>query len=167
MFITGYSEVYVKNERLRYALKIHKADIHSLLKTMCIEGLLFSDGHGRGTKYYLLDSANAGRNLERNLGSNIGSLESNLGSNIGSNLESNIGSNLESNFKRRMSRKELYKVIIETCSNWVSLEYISKTIGRSPYYLLNEIIPSMLDEGLLERMYPNTPRHPNQKYKKR
>ena len=40
---------------------------------MCIEGLLFSDGHGRGTKYYLLDSANAGRNLERNLGSNIGS----------------------------------------------------------------------------------------------
>ena len=63
----------MKNERLRYALKIHKADIHSLLKTMCIEGLLFSDGHGRGTKYYLLDSANAGRNLERNLGSNIGS----------------------------------------------------------------------------------------------
>lgn len=151
----AYSEGYVTNERLRYALKIHKADIHSLLKTMCIEGLLFSDGHGRGTKYYLLDSANAGRNLERNLGSNIGS------------LESNIGSNLESNFKRRMSRKELYKVIIETCSNWVSLEYISKTIGRSPYYLLNEIIPSMLDEGLLERMYPNTPRHPNQKYKKR
>lgn len=37
---------------------------------MCIEGLLFSDGHGIGTKYYLLDSANAGRNLERNLGSN-------------------------------------------------------------------------------------------------
>lgn len=139
----AYTEGFVTNERLRYVLKMHKADIYDLLKLMCKDGFLFSEGHGRGTKYYLLDNTS-----------------------IKSNFKRNLERNLESNFKRRMSKEELRNVIIETCSEWVSLEYISKAIGRNPYYLLNDIIPSMLADGLIERMYPNAPRYPNQKYKR-
>ena len=40
---------------------------------MCGKGYLIAEGHGRGTRYYLLGSAaNVGSNLERNVGSNVG-----------------------------------------------------------------------------------------------
>lgn len=45
----AYVEGFVTNERLRYALKIHKADISTLLKGMCNEDYLIAYGHGRGT----------------------------------------------------------------------------------------------------------------------
>ena len=66
-----------------------------------------------------------------------------------------------------MSREELRMVIVNACSDWVSLDYIASTINRNPVYLLNHIIPSMLEEGIIERMYPKTPKHPYQKYKKK
>ena len=34
----AYTEGYVTNERLRYTLNIHKADIYDLLKDMCGKG---------------------------------------------------------------------------------------------------------------------------------
>ena len=66
-----------------------------------------------------------------------------------------------------MGRDELRKVILEVCDEWVSLDHIATVIGRNPAYLLTSVIPSMLEEGLLERMYPQIPKHPYQKYKKK
>ena len=65
-----------------------------------------------------------------------------------------------------MGRDELRKLILEVCEEWVSLENIATTIDRNPDYLLMHVIPSMLEEGLLERMYPQSPKHPYQKYKR-
>ena len=69
----AYTEGYVTNERLRYALSIHKADIYSMLKDMCNQGYLEPEGHGRGTKYHLLDHGKKVDNLGSNLGSTLGS----------------------------------------------------------------------------------------------
>ena len=66
-----------------------------------------------------------------------------------------------------MSREKLREEIISICSNWVPLDYLATTIGRNPDYLLSDVIPSMLKDGLIERMYPQTPKHPNQRYKKK
>lgn len=133
----AFTEGYVSNERLRYALKIHKADIYTLLKDMCNEGYLIAEGHGRGMKYYLPTTGN-------------------VGSNIGSKHRS-----------KRMSRDELRKVIMDCCDDWVSLEYISISVGKNADYLISKVFPSMLEENLIERMYPEVPRHPYQKYKKK
>lgn len=141
----AFTEGYVSNERLRYALKIHKADIYTLLKDMCNEGYLIAEGHGRGMKYYLPTTGN-------------------VGSNVGSNIGSNIGSKPRS---KRMSRDELRKVIMDCCDDWVSLEYISISVGKNADYLISKVFPSMLEENLIERMYPEVPRHPYQKYKKK
>ena len=110
-----------------------------MLKELCNMNFLIAEGYGRGTKYC------------------ISGMNSNLGSNLGSNPKK----------KKRMSRRELRKEIVNICSDWVSLDYISITIGRNADYLLSDVIPSMLKEGLIERMYPQTPRHPNQRYKKK
>ena len=135
----AFTEGFVTNERLRYALNIHKADIAVLLKDLCNKNYLRAEGHGRGMKYHMP-----------------------VINGVGSNVGSNVGSKP---MKRRMSKKEIRKEIVNVCSEWVSLDYIATTIGRNSVYLLNHVIPSMLEEGLIERMYPQTPRHPNQKYK--
>ena len=125
----AYTEGYVTNERLRYALNIHKADIYNLLKDMCGKGYLVAEGHGRGTKYYIPQTRKA--------------------SDVSDNLGSNLG------------------IILEVCDEWVSLDHIATVIDRNSDYLLTSVIPSMLEEGLLERMYPQIPKHPYQKYKRK
>ena len=47
----AYSEEEITNERLQYALNMHKADITKMLGQMCSARLLESTGHGRGKKY--------------------------------------------------------------------------------------------------------------------
>lgn len=89
----AYTEGVVTNERLRYALNIHKADIYSMLKEMCSRGYLEPEGHGRGTKYHLPGNGKKGRNL-------------------GSNLGSNQGSNLGSRAKKRMTKEEMRIAIL-------------------------------------------------------
>jgi hypothetical protein len=66
-----------------------------------------------------------------------------------------------------MSKDEIREEILNICTDWVSLDFISTRIDRTTAYLLSDIIPSMLEEGLIERMYPESPRNPYQKYKKR
>jgi len=66
-----------------------------------------------------------------------------------------------------MSRHELFGVIMDACGEWISLEDIAKAVDRKSDYLLNEIIPSMLKDGLIERMFPENPRNPYQKYKRK
>ena len=143
----AYTEGYVTNERLRYTLKIHKADIYVLLKDMCNDGCLVAEGHGRGTKYYL-------------------PISDDIGSNPISNPISNPVSNPISKPKKRMSRDEIREAIINVSAGWVSLDYIASAIGRTTAYLLSDIIPSMLEDGIIERMYPDSPRNPYQKYRK-
>ena len=62
---------------------------------------------------------------------------------------------------------ELYGFIIDACEEWISLEDIARAVDRKPDYLLNEIIPLMLKNGLLVRMFPESPRNPYQKYKRK
>lgn len=46
-----------------------------------------------------------------------------------------------------------------------SLENIAEKVGRNLRYLKNRIIPVMVAKGLLEREYPDTPKHPAQRYR--
>ena len=125
-------------------LNLHRTDITKLLKEMCSKGYLESEGYGRGTKYHIpMIYKDADH---------------------GSNPVSNPVSNLK---KKRMSKMEIQTEIIKVCNDWVSLEYIAASIERSTAYLSSDIIPSMLEEGLIERMFPESPRNPFQKYKKK
>ena len=67
---------------------------------------------------------------------------------------------------KRMARTELEKVILEICSNeYLTVNQISKLVGKSNVYLQNKIIPSMIDSQKLVRLFPATPNHKSQAYK--
>lgn len=89
-----------------------------MLKELCVDGYLISDGTGRGTTYHL----NTGQNLTSSgdyLNSNLNSSNSNLNSNLnsfGNNLNSCSDDNLKTcqetkKIKRRCSQQELFDMI--------------------------------------------------------
>jgi predicted HTH transcriptional regulator len=67
---------------------------------------------------------------------------------------------------KRMTRETLEKIILMLCSNeYLTVNQISKLTGRSSEYLLNEIMPSLLANEKLVRLFPATPKHKSQAYK--
>ena len=123
------------------------AQIHALpnngnmLKELCTEGYLMSNGRGRGTTYQL--------NTEENLTSS----------------EENLTSSEEIGTRKKCRKEELFDMIMECASDWISLGDIARKIGRNPQYLKSSVINMMVREGLLLRKFP-IPNHPAQKYKR-
>ena len=115
---------------------------------------------------------NTGQNLTSS-GDNLNSSDSNLNSNLNSS-DNNLNSSAEDNLKtyqetkkikRRCSQQELFDMIRDCTKDWKSVDEISNEIKRSPQYLKGEIIPVMIERGLLEREHI-MPNHPAQRYKR-
>lgn len=100
-----------------------------------------SNGRGRGTTYQL--------NTEENLTSS----------------EENLTSSEEIGKRKNCRKEELFDMIMECASDWISLGDIARKIGRNPQYLKSSVINMMVREGLLLRKFP-IPNHPAQKYKR-
>jgi predicted HTH transcriptional regulator len=152
---------FVSNEGLRYVLNLHKSDIADMLKSMCHDGLLVSDGYGRGTTYHLPDANKEYVALEAT---------EPMSAEIVAAVESNDTAKAVSRNQitiQRMSYKQLSTLILDNCEDWRTLNEIANIVGRKPKYLINKIIPRMLDSGSLEMMFVGAPKHPNQRYKKK
>lgn len=65
----------------------------------------------------------------------------------------------------RISYAVLADKICEYCEEWRPISEISEYTGRNVKYLINKIIPRMLAEGKLEKLFPSKPTNPNQRYK--
>ena len=157
------------------AYPLATAQIHALpnngkmLKELCTEGYLVSNGRGRGTTYQLNTEENL-TSSEGNLTSSEGNLtssEENLTSseeNLTSS-EENLTSSEEIGKRKKCRKEELFDMIMECASDWISLGDIARKIGRNPQYLKSSVINMMVREGLLLRKFP-IPNHPAQKYKR-
>ena len=163
----AYSEEEITNERLQYALDIHRADITKMLSDMCSNHLLEASGHGRGTKYHVY-------------GTNVALLEPNVTLNMdtsGANValpgfnvtlpDSNVtlecytsGPNVT--LPKRYTKEQLKEKVMAICSDWVTSEQIAAQLGRDVRYVKSHVIPQMVD--VLEKMY-DVPHHPRQKYR--
>lgn len=148
---TCYSEGQVTNYRLQITIDKHSADITKLLKGMCDRNLLVAYGVGRGTKYKINEDYLHVSNAE-------------VTSKVASMVTSTVTSKADGKQRFAVSDK-LKKEIIAVCDNYISLDEIAKLLGKSLQYLKNKVIPQMLHENLLERQFPNVPRHPHQKYR--
>ena len=149
----AYSEEEITNERLQYALNMHKADITTMLAKMCTAHLLESSGHGRGTKYHVY-------------GLNVGLQDVNVGlqdANVGlqdANVElqsANVGL-----LKKRYSKEEMRKLIVEYCNDWRTAEEIAFAVNKKVRYIRDKVLPQMGD--IIEKLY-DVPHHPRQKYR--
>ena len=164
----AYSEEEITNERLQYALDLHRTDITHLLNDMCKKNLLVATGYGRGTKYHV-----SGLNVERNMDTteaNMDTSEINMDSsgkeqsdNMDT-LEHSMDSSVANVIPRRYNKKQLIERLSEICSEWRTAEEIANMLGRDLKYIKNFVLPKMSD--VLEKMY-DIPHHPRQKYRVR
>jgi len=163
---TAYSQSEINNETIRPLLTIHRTSITTLLKQLCEHGFLVATGRGRGTKYHLNEQG-----MVANIAStdaNIASTDANIAStdaNIAS-TDANIASSKQIKIGKRTKPEILFKAITEICSEYVALEEIATKTERSIGYLKDRIIPEMLRLHMIERLFPETPRSPHQKYRK-
>ena len=172
----AYTEEEISNERLQYALEMHKADISQMLGKMCKQQFLESSGRGRGTTYHVygVDMSQKGKvatssqkvaTFDDNIALNMESSKSNMDTSK-SNIfrkKSNISEN-KSNIsaKKNYKKDELVKLIVDFCQNWKTIEEIAIYLGRDAKYIKNMVLPKMSD--VIEKMY-NIPHHPRQKYR--
>ncbi len=66
---------------------------------------------------------------------------------------------------KRISKEELWKRVLTFCKGWHSSEDIVVFTGKTPKYIKEVVLPQMMKAGVLERLYPETPNHPKQKYR--
>lgn len=169
------NEGHVSNATLQNVLDMHPSDITALLKDMVGEGKLLSSGLGKGTKYQLVEKKNTTSRISKNDTTSESfqpSLFSELevsgdeveGSSISENTTSSISGNT-SGRKRNRSTLALHAKILDFCSDFKSLSEISEHVNRSVAHLKGHVIPELLESGKLQRKYPETPNHPDQKYK--
>ena len=66
---------------------------------------------------------------------------------------------------KRLSREDLINLISKFCIEWRSPDDISVYTGKNLRYIKEKILSTMSSKGILERLYPDTPNHPKQKYR--
>lgn len=177
-------EKFVTNSRLRYSLNLHKSEISEILKLMTQRGLLISEGHGRGMRYYLPEGqkdilqsktstdANSASSDANSASSDVNSASSDTNSASSDTNSASSDANSASlegkvarSRKKRLTKDELRALIIEICTDWVTIEEIVERCGKSHSYVRNVVIPYLLAEKSIVMMFPGTPRTPKQKYR--
>ena len=149
----AYSEEEVSNERLRYALDIHRADITEMLGKMCEDKLLVSIGYGRGTKYHVYNPNVALTDPNVALTDpNVALTSSNVAL-----ADPNVALK-----RKRYSKLEMESQVLSVCQDWKTAEEIASAVGRNVTYIKNTVLPSLIN--VIEKMY-DIPHHPKQKYR--
>ena len=64
-----------------------------------------------------------------------------------------------------MSAQDWINALRQIASDWVNLEDMAAMLHRNKWYISNHILPSLLKEGIMERLFPGIPNHPKQKYR--
>ena len=156
---TAEIEGVVSNLRLQGLLNKYSSEISIMLKDLCSQGYLNPENKGRWTSYH----------LNKGIGLKQGSLFENLDGHLNEKMDTSdkkdghLGRNMQ-----EIKSSELKSYIVEICScRYLTIEEIAVKKRRTSKYLKNKIVSQLLKDGLLERLYPTAPNHPNQAYKKK
>ena len=122
--------------------------------------------HLNDTSTDVCNPASNTSNSASNPASNTNNSTSNPAINTSNSASNDVDSASNRTAKQAKSGEmELRKQIKEVCSDYLSLAEMAVKIHKSKTYLKNFIIPQLLKSGLLEREFPNTPKHRKQRYR--
>lgn len=109
------------------------------VKEMFKNRLLISEGHGKGTIYYLPSATLNQRSATSD-------------------------TNVATSRPKRMSLEQRQQMILDYCSDWRTIEEIAAYTNLGKTYIRNKILPVI--EKFLERKY-TIPHHPRQRYRRK
>ena len=174
---TAVIEGYVSNGRLRQITEMHPRDITLLLRGLVAEKMLDADGKGRGTTYRVTGVPPVDLKPE-SIVSNFEDKEGKSTHKEGkSTHKEDVNFNpcadpsllviaLKVRSKKRADSDLMRKTVLELCrGNFLTPLQLGELLNRSPEGLRERLIKTLLDEGLLERRFPNQPNHVQQAYR--
>lgn len=152
-FASQYEKV--TNIDLQNYAEINSYESNKVLSNLVLKKLLTSTGSGRGMKY----SINYENN--NNSHSNIGVNEFNIG---GNEQKINMITSITAK-KKRVSPTIMQEYIVELCSiNPLSAKELAQYLNRDDEWIKKEYISKLVKEGRVKLLYPDKPKHPDQKY---
>lgn len=154
---------------MKELLTLHRTDITKLLKDLCNNKLLISEGNGRGTKYYLKKEVGTSEEevdtSERKVDTSEGKVDTSERKVDTPEGKVDTSEGKVDYINTHLKRDELERLITENAKEYISVEEIASRTGKKSSYLKNKIIPEMIRKNKLKRLYAQTPNHPEQKYK--
>jgi|GEM_PF-1424835 len=145
------------NDKCLLVLRVPRADATQ-------KPAYIASGVGRGTTYQLKRNATLAPNIETL------AQENQSGAYYVSNTATLSGNRMDEHEspeqrKKKMARVELEDLIIKNCSEFITIEELSRKVGRTISYLRTGVLKKMVAEKKLQMLFPGKPHHPNQKYK--
>ena len=170
---TAEMEGCVSNVRLQQLINKHSTEISQLLKDLCNEGYLVAENKGRWTVYHL-NLREEKKSVQKNLFEETMTPPVRNDDTSGEMMtppvrnDDTSGETMTPRGKKWMRNEELMTLVVEICCDtFKSVDEIAAVILRTPTYLKNKILPLLLAQERLERLYPTIPNHPNQAYRKK
>jgi len=164
---TAFTEDIVDHKRLCEITSEHPSDISKCLTLLVRDGLLKSEGAGRGTRYFPPNSFYSEINeLIRDsnydpvaiLEENSGGLSSSTGG-----LSSNT-SLYQARIKKKLNKGDMEHIILKLCEDKPqTLERLSKLLDRAVDFLRSNYINPLLKQDKL-KYDKEPPKHPQQAY---
>lgn len=164
----------ISNHRLQYVLNMHSADITGMLKKLCADGYLESNNNGRWTIYKLLQKVDTSdkkvdtSDKKVDTSGKVDTSKQEADNQLIEIKKVDTSNNKvdTSMVATRLQKEELELLIMQVCKNdYIKINAVAKTIGKSEDYLKNKIFPQMTKDGKLEKRFPFTHNHPDQGYK--
>ncbi len=162
------TDTSLSHSRLKELTNVHPKDLTDILHGLVGQGLLESDGRGRGTVYYL-----PGENPSQDV------LNPEMSSESSEHLPESSEHLPESSehLKKlqiiagpvsklsKAPKKLVEEVILNLCNNrYLSLKEIAGLLGREPDSIRNHYLNPLIDKGLIDLYMKNQKNHPKQKY---
>jgi ATP-dependent DNA helicase RecG len=155
--VVAHDEGSVSNQRLQEMLSLHRADITLLLRSLVQRGFLAVEGAGRGTRYWIADPhAPDANQYPPDLNA------------YPPGFRSLAGYCCTSSHVRARPGDPGKGCHPAPLSGQVSLPQGASTLlDRRPESLRDAYMRGLLQEGLVEQRYPDTPSHRDQAYRTR
>ncbi|UTA47458.1 putative DNA binding domain-containing protein [Simiduia sp. 21SJ11W-1] len=171
ILITAQVEHTVSHRRLMEILDIHPHDLTSQLSRLVEKNLLFQEGSGRGTIYFLLEARLEDAFNELNAKTTQGESSRGLENRSGGLSESSGGLQALQKIAapvastKRCPKQLVEETIIKLCSvTPLSLPTLTDLLNRSQEVVRKDYLQPMIKDRRLKYRYPTRLNHPDQAY---
>ncbi len=174
ILVTAYIETTVDHRRIMSVMDIHPRDLTVLFAGLVEKGIIYQEGSGRGTIYFLsgarkVDVAelSAFAVSSGGLGVSSGGLEGRsggLGDSSGG-LDDLQAIAAEVAGKKKAPKPLVESTILSLCQvKALSLEELASLLNRSSESIRKDYLQPMIKDKRLRYLYPTIPNHPEQAY---
>jgi predicted HTH transcriptional regulator len=173
ILVTAQIETTVDHQRMMTVMDVHPRDLTILFSGLVEKGIIYQEGAGRGTIYFLSEARNNDMVdlLFDDISGGQGASSGGLGVSSGGLKESSGGLKvLEAIAEVVASRKKSPKLVVEKtilslCKlQELTLDELADLLNRSNESIRKDYLQPMIKDKRLRYRYPTLPNHPDQAY---